>query len=57
MIHFYPRNPYRYAAAGNFTKRKPQGMTKVEKRLCAVVWLAALASMAFIYIRRFGISF
>lgn len=57
MIHFYPRNPYHYAAAGYFIKKMPQGLTRVQKWLCALIWLAALLIMAAMYMQRFGIPF
>lgn len=57
MIYFYPRNPYRYATAGHFIKKVPNRMTKGQRWVCGLVWLAALISMVILYIQRFGMPF
>ena len=42
MIYFYPRNPYRYATAGHYIKKATYRMTRGERWVCGLVWLAAL---------------
>lgn len=40
MIHFYPRNPYKYAACGYIPKDDSRNMTKTQKVFVSL-WLVA----------------
>lgn len=42
MMHYYPRNPYRYATAGHFPQKADNRMTKTQKTVVAICWTISL---------------
>lgn len=42
MMHFYPRNPYRYARAGHIPPKQHDGFTRTQKMVMITCWAICL---------------